>query len=141
MPAKPLAASSAIVESDGRFLLVKRRNPPAADLYAFPGGRGEAGETPEDTALRELLEETGIEGFNPRLFAVYDLKSDRAIDGPPSHFLLSVFLVETAPAPQAVADSDASEVGWFSLAEIALLPAPPSVLECAERLARERQAR
>ncbi|MFN3441149.1 MAG: NUDIX domain-containing protein, partial [Rhizobium rosettiformans] len=54
----PRLASSAIVERAGRFLLVRRGNPPAADLYAFPGGRSEPGETPEETALRELFEET-----------------------------------------------------------------------------------
>src|SRR5262249_44037222 len=47
-------ASSAILERDGRFLLVLRRNPPSADMYAFPGGRGEPGEMPEETALREF---------------------------------------------------------------------------------------
>ncbi|MGO7036614.1 NUDIX domain-containing protein, partial [Rhizobium ruizarguesonis] len=48
------AASAAILERDGRFLLVLRRNPPSADMYAFPGGRAEPGETPEQTALREF---------------------------------------------------------------------------------------
>jgi len=141
MRPSPEPASSAIVERDGRFLLVRRRNPPAADLYAFPGGRGEAGETPAETALRELHEETGLQGSNPRLYAVYDLKSGGVEDGPPSHFMLSVFLVDADPVSPAMAASDAKEVGWFSLDEIHMLPAPPSVLECAERLARERQSR
>jgi 8-oxo-dGTP diphosphatase len=48
----PQAASSAILERDGRFLLIRRMNPPSADLFAFPGGRAEPGETPADTALR-----------------------------------------------------------------------------------------
>ena len=60
MQTRPRLASSAIVERDGRFLLVRRRNPPAADLFAFPGGRAEPGETPEETAVRELFEETGL---------------------------------------------------------------------------------
>ena len=57
---EPRLASSAIVERAGRYLLIRRANPPAADLYAFPGGRAEPGETPEQTALRELQEETGL---------------------------------------------------------------------------------
>ena len=68
MQTRPRLASSAIVERDGRFLLVRRRNPPAADLFAFPGGRAEPGETPEQTAIRELFEETGLLGREPRLF-------------------------------------------------------------------------
>jgi 8-oxo-dGTP diphosphatase len=39
----PQAASSAILERDGRFLLIRRMNPPSADLFAFPGGRAEPG--------------------------------------------------------------------------------------------------
>ena len=60
MSSIPKAASSAILQRGNRFLLVLRRNPPAADMYAFPGGRAEPGEMPEETALRELEEETGI---------------------------------------------------------------------------------
>jgi ADP-ribose pyrophosphatase YjhB (NUDIX family) len=45
-PAPPALASSAILERNGRFLLIRRRNPPAADMFAFPGGRAEEGESP-----------------------------------------------------------------------------------------------
>jgi 8-oxo-dGTP pyrophosphatase MutT (NUDIX family) len=76
MTSLPTAASSAILERDGRFLLVLRRNPPSADMYAFPGGRAEAGETPDDTALREFEEETGIKARNPRIFR--DLRPEDA---------------------------------------------------------------
>lgn len=127
-------ASSAIVNRDGRLLLVKRSKPPAADLYAFPGGRGEPGETPEETALRELKEETGLDAHSPRLFARYDLYPDPG--GPAHHhFRLSVFLVTPAdPLARAVAESDALEFGWYSPAEIRSLPVPASVTDCVERL-------
>ncbi len=94
MTSNPRAASSAILERDGRFLLVLRRNPPSADMYAFPGGRAEDGETPDQTALREFEEETGIRAFNPQLFATYDLKTHAADGSTSSHFFLSVFTVE-----------------------------------------------
>lgn len=133
----PQAAASAIVESDGRLLLVKRRNPPAADLYAFPGGRSEPGETPEDTALRELLEETGIKGHKPRLFAFYDLKGEGDAPGTATHFLLSVFRVEMSERCEVAAADDALEAAWFAIDDIRRLPVPASVLECVERLALE----
>lgn len=128
-------ASSAIVERNGTYLLVRRRNPPAADLYAFPGGRGEPGETPDVTALRELQEETGLAGENPRLFATYDLKPE-AGGRPEHHFFLSVFLVDVPGETEAVADDDAADLGWYSTAEILALPAPDSVHECVRRLVR-----
>ncbi|TCU11058.1 NUDIX hydrolase [Rhizobium sullae] len=134
MTSNPRAASSAILERDGRFLLVLRRNPPSADMYAFPGGRAENGETPDQTALREFEEETGIRAYNPQLFAAYDLKA-HAVDGSvSSHFLLSVFTVEADGKAIAEASDDAAALGWYTVEEIRRLPVPQSVLECAERL-------
>lgn len=129
------AASSAILERDGKFLLVLRRNPPSADMYAFPGGRAEAGETPDQTALREFEEETGIAARNPQLFSVYDLQSHAPDGSVTSHFFLSVFTVEADADAVAEAADDAAAIGWYSLDEIRRLPVPQSVLECAERLA------
>ncbi|KQZ63018.1 ADP-ribose pyrophosphatase [Rhizobium sp. Root149] len=141
MPEQPRLASSAILERDGRFLLIRRRNPPSADLFAFPGGRAEPGETPEETALREFEEETGIPVRDPELFASYDLPT-RAENGQmTSHFLLSVFLVQSDSSDEAIAADDASDAGWYTAEEIRSLPVPASVLECAERLAQRRQTK
>ena len=129
-------ASSAIVERGGRYLLVLRSKPPAADMFAFPGGRGEDGETPAETALRELFEETGIRGEKPALFATYDLPG-RDGDGGPSYFL-SVFRVQADETTVAVAADDAAGLGWYCADEIALLPAPESVRDCIRRLEADR---
>jgi len=56
-----LVAACALVDTDGRVLICKR---PAgkhlAGLWEFPGGKIEAGETPEACLIRELNEELGI---------------------------------------------------------------------------------
>ena len=134
---KPQPASSAIVERDGRYLLVLRSKPPSDAMYAFPGGRGEEGETPAETALRELLEETGIKAEKPLLFATYDLPGREDGPGSPS-FFLSVFKVKADRDAVAVAADDAASVGWYTAEEIAKLPAPDSVRECIARLEAER---
>jgi len=125
----PQPASSAIIKRGDRLLLVRRINPPSQDMFAFPGGRGEPGETPADTALRELQEETGIVARHPRLFASRDSAGQLT-----SHLLLSVFLVDADEQAAALAADDAADAGWFTLEEIRRLPAPESVVECAERL-------
>ena len=132
LPAQP--ASSAILIRAGKVLLIRRLNPPAADLYAFPGGRAEPGETPAETAIREFQEETGISVRNPSLFATYDLKGENDAPDKRTHFFLSVFLVEADTDTVALAADDASEAGWYSPDEILTLPAPASVYECATRL-------
>lgn len=129
----PEAASSAILVRDGRILMIRRRNPPSYDMYAFPGGRAEPGETPAETALREFLEETGIRAHSPREFAFYDLRSEN----PGRHFHLTVFLVDADVSEIAEAADDAADAGWYTPAEIRLLNAPESVLDCVGRLERE----
>lgn len=140
MTAQPQPASSGILIRDDQFLLVRRRNPPAADMYAFPGGRAEAGETPEQTAIREFAEETGVAVRNPSLFATYDLKTIAADGSLSSHFLLSVFLVEADADAEAEAADDAESLGWFTPEAIRALPVPHSVLECVEKLVKDGNA-
>ena len=133
----PQPASSAIVERDGRYLLVLRTKPPSDAMYAFPGGRGEAGESPAETALRELFEETGLRAEKPVLFATYDLPGHEDGPGSPS-FFLSVFKVKADETAVAVAADDAASVGWYTAGEIEKMPAPDSVRECIRRLQAER---
>lgn len=130
----PQPASSVIVRQGDRVLLIRRINPPSKDMFAFPGGRGEPSETPEETALRELEEETGIVARHPQLFATYDLPNHDDEGRLTSHFFLSVYTVEAESTGHVCAADDAAEAGWYTLEEIRTLPTPDSVLECAERL-------
>lgn len=52
------AACCLILKGDGRVLAVSRRDDPTA--FGMPGGKVDAGETPEQAAARELEEETGL---------------------------------------------------------------------------------
>lgn len=57
-----LVAACALVDIDGRVLLAQRPlDKPMGGLWEFPGGKVEPGERPEDTVIRELREELGID--------------------------------------------------------------------------------
>ena len=63
-----LVAACALIDADGRVLLAQR--PPGktmAGLWEFPGGKVEQGERPEETLIRELKEELGIDVREPCL--------------------------------------------------------------------------
>lgn len=75
-PAPPAAArrlrvAAAVVWDDGRLLMTRR--PPGGPLglmWEFPGGKVEAGETPERAIVREIREELGVEATAHEVLAV-----------------------------------------------------------------------
>jgi len=124
------AASVAILQA-GRFLLVERGRAPSKGLFAFPGGRLEQGETPEEAARRELFEETGLAAGELRLWKIIDLGGSEQEDGP--IYRLHVFLGHSVEGTPAAAD-DAASLGWFSLDEMEKLPMTDSTLAAARAI-------
>ncbi|MET0575654.1 MAG: NUDIX domain-containing protein [Mesorhizobium sp.] len=124
------AVSVALVRGD-RILLVRRGRAPSLGLYAFPGGRVEAGETIEEAARRELLEETGLMAGDLSPYREYLIA--REPQGKPVDFRLQVF-TGLYRGGEAQAGDDADEAGWYTLADMENLPVIGSVLEVAREL-------
>jgi len=58
----PVIVAAAVIIRDGRVLLTRRgEGQHLAGMWEFPGGKLEAGESPEEALLRECQEECGIE--------------------------------------------------------------------------------
>ncbi|QTA82320.1 Hydrolase, NUDIX family [Desulfonema limicola] len=70
------AACVILTDKTGRLLLVKRSVEPKKGLWCLPGGFMELGETPEQTALRELQEETGLTGQIDRIISADSSNSE-----------------------------------------------------------------
>lgn len=128
-----MQAVSVAILHEGRFLLVRRGRAPAKGLYAFPGGRVEAGETREQAVIRETLEETGAQLAN--VAHVIDLEIPAENDDR-IEFVLSVHSASYAGGT-VVAGDDADAAVWVTVDEMEQLPLAGSVLEIARQLAAE----
>lgn len=64
------------VNDDNELLVVRRAHQPGYNEWALPGGFIEAGETPEEGCLRELLEETSLTGTIENLVGAYHRETD-----------------------------------------------------------------
>ena len=93
-----------------RLLLVKRGRDPYKDSLALPGGFVEYGETVEETATREVLEETGVHITLEAILGVY---SDPRRD-PRGHTITTVFIARPVGGEPAGGD-DAAEASWVDL--------------------------
>jgi thiamine-phosphate pyrophosphorylase len=72
----PIPATAAIVRNpEGAILLVKRGMPPQAGEWCLPGGYIELDEEADESCLRELWEETGLDGRAPVLVGIYHSES------------------------------------------------------------------
>ena len=105
----PAPAAGVLLEWRGGLLLVRRKYEPRAGSWCLPSGFMEYGETPERCALRELREETGIEGALDELFGVY-----AGHDDPRVRAVLILYTAGRAGGRLTPGD-DASDARFFPL--------------------------
>ncbi len=111
MAPRPELAVGAVAVADDRLLLVRRGHGPAAGEWSVPGGRVEPGETLAEAVVRELAEETGLEGVCGAFLGWVERIGDD------HHFVILDFLVTVLDPADPVAGGDAAEVRWVPLAE------------------------
>jgi 8-oxo-dGTP diphosphatase len=105
----------AVVEQDGRFLVGQRpAGAPLAGLWEFPGGKVTPGETPEQAAARECLEETALTVRVGEAFPV--VRYDYPHGSVELHFFRCTH-VEPEHLPK-------EPFAWLIAAELAELPFP-----------------
>ncbi len=123
-PARPILAASVAVFREGRVLIATRTKPPGAGVWSLPGGLVEVGETLEEGALRELMEEVGVEarivGFNRHVQRI-----DRDEQGLVRHHFVVASFVGIWTKGEAQTGPEAGEVRWVDPRDLGDLPTTP----------------
>ncbi len=121
----------ALVSPDGRVLLQRRRaGGRHGGLWEFPGGKVEAGESPESALLREIAEELGVELAAGSL-APLPFASDPALPPAPRepHVILLYTCRQWTGEPRCL---DGEEIAWVAPQDFAGLAMPPLDYPLAE---------
>ena len=113
-PARPIVGIGIVVIKDDSVLLVRRGKPPNVGSWTLPGGAQELGETAEEAARRELLEETGLEVDRLHFAATVDnIRRDEA-GRVRFHYTIIDFATRWV-AGEPVAATDVTEATWAPL--------------------------
>jgi ADP-ribose pyrophosphatase YjhB (NUDIX family) len=102
----PLPTTDIIIRMGGAVVLIKRKNPPFG--WAIPGGFIDYGESAEQAAVREAMEETSLVIKELELFGVFS-KPNR---DPRQHTISVVFTASSDGVPKAA--DDAIDIGVFT---------------------------
>jgi 8-oxo-dGTP diphosphatase len=123
-PIHPRVAVGAVVIHDRRVLLVKRRQPPAKDTWAIPGGSVLLGETLQAAAQREIMEETGLKIRAGEPVLTFEL-IERDPDGRVRFHYVIVDLIAQYLGGDITAGDDVSDARFVSAAEMAHIHVNP----------------
>ena len=106
-------ATAIIFYPPNNILLIKRLTPPFVGYWALPGGRSESGETPEQTVVREVKEETGLNVAVLRKVGEYHEKGVQG--GFDYDYYPTCFVVNPIGGELKRQDCEISEIKLFSL--------------------------
>ncbi len=123
-----VSAGGLVIDTTGKLgLLIGRRDQKDTSgkriLWSLPKGHIEEGETPEQAALREVQEETGIESAIEKSLGVIDFWF--MAGGKRIHKTVHHYLFRESGGLLAAQESEVDEVGWFPLSQIIELLAYP----------------
>lgn len=112
----PQVCVGAVSVLNGCLLLIRRGREPSAGAWSVPGGRVAPGELLAEAVVRELREETGLEGVCGALLGVAEVLDEHR------HFVILDYSVTVLDDATPVPGDDAAEAAWVPLEDVADLP-------------------
>jgi ADP-ribose pyrophosphatase len=127
-PDRPVVGIGAVVIRDGKVLLIRRGVAPGKGLWAVPGGSLELGETLQQGAEREILEETGITIRAREPIYAFDF-FERDPDGRIRFHFVIVDLAADYIRGDVKGADDALEARWLAPGDLDHLPVSKNTLK------------
>ncbi len=120
---KLLNIACSVVIKDNKVLLIKRIKPPYTGYWAIPGGKVEFGEHPEESAVREIKEETNLDCKSQGLKGIASeiVHNNEEKIG---HYMIYVCKLE--PLHTNIKMQKEGEVKWFDLNDLGNIKIVPS---------------
>ena len=117
------------------MLIVKRAERPHIGLRTFPRGMVEEGESPEEAAAREALEEVGVRVKIEDVFYVASYLPSELGRGRWSQVVVIDYLAKPIGG-KVVLNGESSDSRWVLPSEMEALETTPQVRDCARKFAR-----
>jgi ADP-ribose pyrophosphatase YjhB (NUDIX family) len=119
--------SFVLIEKGDRYLLIKEAAPKWEEKWFFPGGNVKEGESPEDGAIRETLEEAGCPvSLNGIIYVRY---YPSFFEGKIHIFYSATVVSDTIKTTE---DKHSLSVKWFSYEELSKLPLRQKMMEIVD---------
>ena len=116
-PTRPIVGAGALMIENGKLLLIKRGAKPGQGKWSIPGGLVELGERVQDTIVREVKEECGLDIEVERLMDVFDSITRDEKGRIQYQFVVVNFLAKIKGGILKNAD-DVLEARWVPLNEV-----------------------
>lgn len=123
---KTVNVAAAVIVKDGRVFATQRGYGPYKDWWEFPGGKIEAGETPEEALRREIREELDTE------ILVGELLEEVEYDYPEFHLSMKCYMAEVLSGSLVLREHEAAR--WLPAEELDAVRWLPADLAVTARL-------
>ncbi len=125
---KTIEVVAAVIADGGRIFATQRGYGDFKDMWEFPGGKMEAGESPEEALVREILEELDTE------IAVGELLCTVDYDYPSFHLTMHCFICSVVSGGLTLKEHEAARwLGPDELLDVDWLPADMDVIKAVKK--------
>jgi ADP-ribose pyrophosphatase YjhB (NUDIX family) len=134
----PLIGAGILAIENGKVLLIKRGNEPNKGLWSIPGGLVKLGESPEEAAIREFKEETGLNAIIEKLLGIFNIVIKDNEGKIKYHYIVVDYLGKVIGG-ELKPGSDVLDAKWFDISELKNIQTSSTVIKAIEKIEKNKE--